>query len=216
MARKNRFAHPDVAYHVVNRGNDRQTIFRERFDFMAFMELLEGATRRVAVRIYAYVLMSNHFHLLLKPDNDTALSAYMQWVTGRYASTFRQQTDTVGYGHVFQRRFWSTPLSNVHDFVGVLRYIEANPPRANLIARAEDWEWSSLTDRLSLNRGVLAPLPLELPPNWTDFVNTPQSIETLTQIRKAIVPKPGRPRKDEKMGQALFATEAEMGQALFL
>jgi putative transposase len=199
MPRKARLATPRVAHHVVNRGNDRQVVFREHFDHAAFIELMAAGTKRAAVRIYGYCLMPNHFHLLLQPENGEALSAYMQWVTGRYACTFRQQTDTIGHGHVFQRRFWNAPVYDIESFVATLRYIEANPCRSGLVSRAESWPWSSLPDRDGLHRGALTSLPFSLPSNWCEFVNAPQSLESLSAIREAIVPRPGRPKVEKEV-----------------
>ena len=201
MPRRNRFAPPDFAHHVVNRGNDRRIVFRQEFDYTAFMDLMRDGLAEAPVRIYGYCLMPNHFHLLAQPEKDGALSAYMEWVTGRYACTFRQQTDTVGYGHVFKCRFWSFPTYDQDTFIDVLRYVEANPLRARLVARAEDWVWGSLADRATLHRGVLSPLPFALPANWVECVNTPQADLTLTKIRELTFPKRGRPRKDQKERQ---------------
>ena len=120
----------------------------------------------------------------------------MEWVTGQYACAFRRQTDTVGYGHVFKRRFWSFPIYDHDAFLDVLRYVEANARRSRLVARAEDWMWSSLADRTDLRRGILSPLPFTLPPNWIECVNTRQARATLTKIREQTTSKVGRPRKD--------------------
>jgi putative transposase len=204
MPRKPRFRAAGIPYHVVNRGNDRKVIFRDHFDNTAFMELLAAGARRVPVRVFGYCAMRNHFHLLIQPETDNALSAYMEWVTGRYACTFRQQTETLGHGHVFQRRFWSAPVQGIERFILTLRYIEANPPRAQLVAGAEEWEWSSLTDRAGRQRGILAPLPLALPDRWVEHVNTPLSLEALCEIRKEISRKPGRPRRSEPSAPPLF------------
>ena len=95
MARKNRLAAPGLTDHVVNRGNDRKIVFRQNFDYIAFIELLAEARRKFEVFVYGYCLMPNHFHLLIEPRAHGALSAFMQRVTGRYACTLRQQTNTV-------------------------------------------------------------------------------------------------------------------------
>jgi putative transposase len=193
MARKTRFSSPDLAFHVVNRGNDRRTVFRQDFDYMVFMELLREGKRKSAIRIYGYCAMPNHFHLLLQPETKEALSAYMQWVTCRYACDLRRQTETVGHGHVFQRRFWNAAVHDDEMFLGILRYIEANPRSGHLVDNAEDWKWSSLADRRGLDREILSPLPIELPPRWLACVNSPQAAEQVAEIREAIAPKRGRP-----------------------
>lgn len=145
------------------------------------------------MEILGLCVMPNHFHLLLRPKTDAALSAYMQWVTCRYACKFRRQTGTLGDGHVFQRRFWSAPVVGEHHFLAVLRDIEANPVRANLVSRAEAWPWSSLSERFAANFGFLTAPPLQLPRDWRDLVNQGQSPDVVTAIRDAVSPKPGRP-----------------------
>lgn len=195
MARRNRYAPPGFAYHVVNRANDRRTIFRQHFDYAVFIELLADGARRFAVRIYGYCVMPNHFHLLVEPLESDELSAFMQWVTCRYACTFRQQTETVGHGHVFQRRFWSAPARDDEALLANLRYIEANPVRGALVSEANLWPWSSFADRPLLSaRKILSQLPIELPHNWPAAVNRVQDVETLNRIRRKLVPCPGRPR----------------------
>jgi putative transposase len=196
MARKTRFASPEFAHHVTNRRVDRQVLFREHVDYTAFRELLEEGTKRHQVRLFGFCAMPNHFHLLVQPDTDVALSEFMQWVTCSYACTFRQQTETVGNGHVFQRRFWNAPAYDEAAFIAMLRYVEANPSRAGLVERAEAWEWSSLTQRHVANR-ILSPLPVQLPRNWETFVNIPQPQRTLSRIRRATVPTRGRALRNE-------------------
>lgn len=203
MARKNRFAPPGLAYHVVNRGNDRKIVFRQDFDYIAFIELLAEGARKFEVFVFGYCMMPNHFHLLIEPRSEGALSAFMQRVTGRYACTHRQQTNTVGHGHVFQRRFWNAAVYDDLAFVSVLRYIEANPVRASLAPVADLWPWSSFTDRAGAGaRKILSPLPLLLPLHWSELVNVKQSEKVLNQIRSELTRSAGRPEKNAKMGQA--------------
>ena len=200
MARKTRFAPPDVACHVVNRGNERRIIFRQHFDYAAFIELLGEGVRRFPLLVFGYCLMPNHFHLLVQPTAEHALSAFMQWVTGGYACTFRQQTETIGHGHVFQRRFWNACAHDDEAFLEILRYIEANPVRACLVGEADLWPWSSLTDRrVPAARKILSPLPIELPAEWACLVTRAQAEDTIERIRKELVPKPGRPMKEARI-----------------
>jgi putative transposase len=198
VGRKNRFAPPGFAYHVVNRGNDRQLIFRNHFDHTVFLELLAEGQRRFSVHIYGYCVMPNHVHLLLEPLRDGELSDFMQWVTCRYACHFRLITDTLGYGHVFQRRFWSAAAQDQAAFLTYLRYIEANPVRARLVPDADLWPWSSFVERTSGGRKILSPTPITLPENWAAVVNAPQHPESLQELRKHLVPSPGRPKGAKK------------------
>ncbi len=137
--------------------------------------------------------MPNHFHALLSPVSDGALSAYMHWVQGCYACDFRSMTKTTGQGHVFQRRFWSDGITDARHFLAVLRYIEANPLRAQLVEKAEDWIWSSLTLRAIDIDQLLDPLPYWLPDCWADVVNAAQPIAEIRHIRNPDVR--GRPAR---------------------
>jgi putative transposase len=191
MARANRYAPAGRPYHVINRGNDRQTIFQGPPDYRGFIRLLTAGGDRFAVELHGHCVMPNHFHLLVEPHEDTELSAYMQWVTGCYSCDFRTRTRTRGHGHVFQRRFWSTRLQDDLHFLTVLRYIEANPLRAGLVTRAEEWPWSSLPARIA-GRHTSSRMEL-VPPGWCDLVNLVQRREVLERLRRAFAPPRGRP-----------------------
>lgn len=193
MARANRFAPAGQPYHVVNRGNDRRAVFLQPADYQTFLKLVRAGTRRFPIDLHAHCAMPNHFHLVVEPKEGTALSAYMQWVTGCYACYLRSRTGTVGFGHVFQRRFWSAVITgNVH-FLMVLRYVEANPRRANLVERAEQWRWSSLASRIKGE--VFSDRTARLPPEWGELVNLVQLPEVLDRLRREIAPQRGRPPK---------------------
>jgi len=138
--------------------------------------------------------MPNHVHLLVEPGTDAALSRFMQWTTGNYACWWRKRTLTSGHGHVFQRRFWSAPVTNAQHFFNVLCYIEANPVRAGLVESAEEWQWSSLHERRHPTPSTLSLPPMELPEDWVARVNAVQQAETLAQIRSEIARRAGRPR----------------------
>ena len=190
MPRANRYAPAGRPYHVINRGNDRRQVFHEPADYKVFLRLASEGTCRFEVDLHAHCLMPNHFHLIVEPTASDALSSYMQWVTGNYACYFRSHTKTIGHGHVFQRRFWHAPIHDDHHFLTVLRYVEANPCRANLVARAEEWSWSSLAERQA---GSFCTPPCHgLPKDWCALVNEPQSRKILNRLRRELVPKPGR------------------------
>ena len=115
----------------------------------------------------------------------------MQWLLTTHAHRYRAiQGNT---GHVWQGRYKSFPVQSDRQFITLLRYVERNPVRAGLVARAEAWPWSSLADRTStdgLGRG-LTPSPMALPEPWVDFVNDPLTSEELARVRESV--KRGRP-----------------------
>ncbi len=171
MPRRRRQAPKGWTLHVTNRGVERRTIFREAADYRDFVALLKRGRERFPVSLFAFCLMPNHFHAIIRPDHHGALSAYLHWVLGCYSRHFRACTQTTGYGHVFQQRCWTGVIEDEVHFLNVLRYVESNPVAANLVELAESWPWGSAQARASDDSGLLDPLPVRLPPNWTDLLN---------------------------------------------
>ena len=182
---------------MTNRGNDRRVIFHEDADYQRFLKLVASARDEHSVDVIAYCPMPNHFHLILRPPSARALSAYMKCVEGGYACDYRWRTETVGHGHVFQNRFWNTPITSDEHFLTTLRYVEANPLRAGLVRRAQDWRWSSLRERSNGSpSALLSSSPVPLPSYWPEIVNIPQTAEALNRIRGELVRQRGRPKRD--------------------
>jgi putative transposase len=190
---------------VVNRAAGRLILFETSSDFQAFERLLSQAQNRTGMRILAYCLMRNHWHLLLWPRVETALSSFMQWLTGTHARRWALAHDAVGRGAVYQSRFKSIPVQSDHHLLTVWRYVERNPLRANLVSSAQDWHWSSLS---STRNGRKAPdlnaSPIDLPANWTAIVNTPHTAAELAMIRGAI--ECGAPFGDAQWSHAASET----------
>ena len=193
MPQRRRVVPPGSILHIVNRGNDKKIIFPELIDYAAFLVLLREARERFSVKLYAYCLMPNHFHLVVAVDCLEEISAYMHWVQRQHACDLRSLDRTKGQGHIFQRRYWSKNVEGDGHLLNVMRYVEANPIRAHLVAEAEKWEWSSLWDRVTGERDLLHPSPLWLPDNWVAIVNTPLQTIDLDAIRRPL--KRGRPVK---------------------
>lgn len=99
------------------------------------------------MRLCGYCIMGNHWHLLLWPIGNGDLSEFMRWITLTHTQRFHISHGTVGIGHLYQRRFKSFPVQDNGHYLTVMRYIEANPLRAELVKRAGDWLWSSLAVR---------------------------------------------------------------------
>jgi putative transposase len=179
--------------HIVNRGNDKKVIFPKPVDFAAFLVLLREARERFAVRLYAYCLMPNHFHLVVHVATLPALSAYMHYVQREHACDLRHCYRSKGHGHIFQRRYWNDPVESDGRLIRLVRYVEANPLRAGLVSAPEEWEWSSFWDRETGERDLLHPMPYALPQGWKTIVSVPQQRIDLEAIRTPILM--GRPRK---------------------
>jgi putative transposase len=186
MPRRARSVINGYPHHVVNRGNDRRRLFYTDADYLRLLRLMVVGKSRYPVKIYGLGIMPNHFHWMVAPEADGALAGYLRWVSGSYASDLRARTNTVGYGHVFQRRYWSDAILEYDHCLSVLRYIEGNPFRDGLVSRAEDWPWTSIAWRLRAPDGLLDPLPFELPRDWLTIVNVPQPPKEIERIRRAL------------------------------
>jgi putative transposase len=147
MPRVGRAAAGGVIYHVLNRGNGRQRLFHKPQDYDAFVRLLAEVKEALPVRVLSYCLMPNHWHLVLWPHRDGELSRFiLRLATAHVRRHFAHYHNTSG-GHLYQGRFKSFPVQEDRHFLTVCRYVEANPIRANLVKRAEEWKWSSLRAR---------------------------------------------------------------------
>jgi putative transposase len=173
-------------YHVINRGNNRSTIFCSPGDYAAFVRLLTAARERIPLDILAACLMPNHFHLVVMPTHRTDISRWMHWLLTTHTHRFHRCHDTCG--RVWQGRFKAFPIEKDHHLLTVMRYVERNALRAGLVARAQDWPWSSLAWRNGTRRpmGLLAEPPVGLPKHWTEFVNEPQTPEEMESLRNCV------------------------------
>jgi putative transposase len=189
MPRVARKAPGGIVYHCLNRGNNRQAIFHKHGDARAFLELIAEAKARVPMRVLAYCLMSNHWHVALWPHDggDGDLSAFMAWLGNAHVRRYRRHYHNDGHGHLYQGRFKSFPVEPEEwNFLLVMRYVEANALRAGLVARAEEWKWSSLSHRLRGDPyGLLDPWPFDAPAaaDWVEIVNRPIGDDQLTRLR---------------------------------
>jgi len=127
---------------VLNRGNNRASVFHKDGDFDAFVGLLAEAKLRNPMRILAYCVLPNHFHLALWPLGDGDLGRWMHWLLTAHVRRYQRHYRSTG--HVWQGRFKAFPIHEDEHLLVVLRYIERNPLRAGLAERAENWSWSSL------------------------------------------------------------------------
>ncbi len=168
---------------IHNRGNARRTVFRKDGDCAAFVQLLREAGQRVNVRLLAFCLMPNHFHLALWPRRDGDLSAYMMWLPTAHVRCYHQHYHSSG--HVWQGRFRSFPIQEDDHLLRVLRYIERNPVRAGLVQRAQEWRWSSAAAERD-DLPVLDPGPVPRPPDWLSHVNEPQTEAEVARLRECL------------------------------
>jgi putative transposase len=185
MPRTARASVGNVCNHALNRGNGRARVFHNDADYRAFIDLLAQAAERVSMRVPAFCLMPNHFHLLLWPRHDRDLSRFMQWLLTSHVRRHHRKRRTTG--HVWQGRFKAFPIQQDAHFLTVCRYVERNPLRAGLVDRAERWPWSSL-GLASLRDAPTIPgtAPIDRTRDWTTRVNRPESPAELKALRHCI------------------------------
>jgi putative transposase len=129
-----------VPHHVTQRGNHRENVFHAAGDPEAYLDLLHAYGRREGLRVFAYCLMPNHVHLVVVPSSSDGMCRGLQAVHGQYAQRVNRMRKSVG--HLWQGRYWSSALDSDH-FLNAVRYVERNPVAAGLVARAEQYRWSS-------------------------------------------------------------------------
>lgn len=141
MPRKPRIYLPDVPSHIVQRGNDRNPCFFEEENYLFYLECLTDACRRYSVAVHAYVLMTNHVHLLMTPESVKGISLVMQLVGNRYVQyinkTYRRS------GTLWEGRHKASLIDAERYLLACYRYIELNPVRANMTTHPGDYRWSS-------------------------------------------------------------------------
>lgn len=198
MPRRPRLAAGDLAYHVLNRRVGRLPLFEKPADYAAFEQILAEAHAATRVRLAAYCLMPNHWHLLIWPRHDGELSEVLRWITVTHTQRWHAHHKTAGTGPVYQGRFKSFPVQTDEHFLTVVRYIERNALRAKLVPRAEDWQWGSLWRRTQGDTKLTAWLsdwPMLRPRDWVTRVNQPQGVSELDALRTSV--QRGRPFGEE-------------------
>jgi putative transposase len=187
MPRSARASVGGICYHVLNRGNAKQDVFHKDADYAAFVKLLAESQEQRPMRLLAYCLMPNHFHLVVWPRADGDLSRWMQWLMNAHVRRYHQHYHTAGDGHIWQGRFKAFPVQSDDHLLGVLRYVERNPLRARMVKRAEQWPWSSLSAVTNkhwpdmLHRG-----PTPRPRHWLKRVHQPLTDAELTAMRRCV------------------------------
>ena len=198
MPRRPRLAVGDLAYHVLNRRVGRLPLFEKPADYATFEKILAEAHAQTRIRIAAYCLMPNHWHLLLWPRHDGELSEILRWITVTHTQRWHVHHDTAGTGPVYQGRFKSFPIQSDEHFLAVARYVERNALRAKLVKHAENWRWSSLWRRDQEDAKLAAWLsawPVERPRDWISRINRPDNALELESLRLSV--QRGRPFGEE-------------------
>lgn len=187
MPRRLRHAAGGFVYHVLNRGVGRATIFEKATDYDAFVRVLTEAQAWQPMRVLAYCLMPNHWHLILWPKKDGELSEFMRWLTVTHTQRWHAKFHTQGTGPLYQGRFKSFPIAEDEHLLTVIRYVERNPLRARLTTSADRWRWCSLGQRMQALAGpALTDGPVARPDGWLDWVNAPQTEAEVEVLRRSL------------------------------
>lgn len=176
-------------YHCINRANGRLKIFTNDSFYKDFEYLLDEARQLYSVQILAYVLMPNHWHLLLYPRENGDLSAFMGWLSTSHTRRYHAQTKTTGGGHLYQGRYKSFLVQNDVHLLSVLKYIERNPVRAHLAKSPEQWRWGSAHRRIvgtAKEKNMLGKSPTPLPRKYLTWLHYAEPAEELDEIRRSV------------------------------
>jgi putative transposase len=151
MARKPRIEFEGAFYHVITRGNQRQKIFKDKDDFLKYLETLSNYKTRYKYFLYAYILMNNHAHLLAETQ-EIALSKILQGINQSYTTYFNRKYKTVG--HLFQGRYKAILCDRDEYLVSLVKYIHLNPVRAKIVKSPDEYQWSSHPSYIKKADGV--------------------------------------------------------------
>lgn len=177
-------------YHVINRGNGRQTIFHNEDDYRLFESLLEHAKEYIVdMRVLAYTIMPNHWHLVLYPMKDGDLSLFMHWLTTTHTRRQHVAKENIGGGHLYQGRYKSFLVDADSYVLSVIKYVERNPVRAKLSSKCEEWQWGSAWRRIygtNKQRKFLSPSPTPFPEKYRAWINTDNKEEEISELRNSV------------------------------
>jgi putative transposase len=169
-------------------------IFDGEQDYKDFEDIIEEAVKKFNMRLLAYCVMPNHWHLVLYPRDDRDLSKFMGWLTNthtrRWHTRWHTTKKTIGHGHLYQGRYKSFICQNDNHFLALVRYVERNAKRAKLVKEAQNWKWGSAWRRIygTLNqKKVLSAWPISVPVDYIKYLNESQKEEEIDIIRRSII-----------------------------
>jgi len=198
MPRNPRCILPGIAYHIVQRGTNRQRVFFRDADHAAYLRLLGENLADAQVRLLAWCQMSNHVHLIAVPEHEDSLAILFRRTHGRYAQMINAQRNRSG--HLWQNRYYGCPLSETH-LHRALAYVELNPVRAGMVQKPEQYQWSSAQTHLGLAPDRYRLLDLDFwldhgaAPTWQTLLATPEDPAEIRLLRRCTFA--GRPYGDE-------------------
>ena len=187
MPRAARILYDGAIYHIINRGHNRQRLFRESKDYIKFKDILRHYRKRYRFKLFHYCIMANHFHLIMKVTKGEELPLIMKGIAQKYVNYYKRKYHSVGY--VFQSRYKSLIIEKDEYLLECARYIERNPLRANIVTNLAKYPWSSynyytkgiydvIIDTQILY-GIFGNTIEERQINYTRYISEPRPYETL-------------------------------------
>lgn len=180
----------EYVYHILNRANARVQIFNSDKDYQLFESVLEEAVEKYDMRLLSYCVMPNHWHLVLYPKNDGDLARFVGWLTNTHTRRWHTEKGTIGQGHLYQGRYKSFLCQDDNHFLTLVRYVERNARRANLVKISENWKWSSAWRRengTAKQRKFLSTWPVPKPKDYSNWLNQAQTEDEEEAIERSIV-----------------------------
>jgi|SRR5688572_25342902 len=186
MPRYARVVFPSLPHHVTQRGNNRQQVFFCRGDGIRYLDLLRDHAVRQRVEVVAYCLMPNHIHLVLVPAIADSLHALLKPVHGQFAQRINRMRGQIG--HLWQGRYFSSPLDSTY-LLNAVRYVELNPVRAKMVARAENYVWSSAAAHCGLTNDPVVERTPQLQglagiKDWSKWLAEGLTADVLMEMRR--------------------------------
>lgn len=185
MSRTARIVVPGFPHHIVQRGNRKACIFETDQDRYFYLKHLREYSQKYGLSIWAYCLMDNHVHLVAVPQVENAMASALHDAHTVYAMYFNTRTGLTG--HLWQGRYYSTPMDETHLWAAV-RYVELNPVRAGIVMNPIDYKWSSAAAHCGYGHDPL--LSPDFPPvnaveNWEEWLaDNPNDLALAEQVRK--------------------------------
>jgi putative transposase len=173
-----------TTFHVVNRATHGELLYKDFGEYLSYLRLFACMLHRFPVDLFAFCLMPNHFHFLMRPATHAILIALMYELSKNHALGLRRWRGNEGRGAVYQGRYRASPVDSETYFYRAARYVERNPVRASLCERAEDWLWSSASRIGEIQGVLLSDWPVPRPENWLAFVNDVEPQQELDYIRR--------------------------------
>jgi putative transposase len=179
MPREARIVAPGLLHHVTQRGNNHEAVFLSDEDRLEYLSRLRNHVESSGVAVFGFCLLTNHVHLVLRPERKDGLARLLRRAHSEYAQGFNRRRGRSG--HLWQGRFYSCPLERGHAWIA-LRYVDLNPVRARIVEGAEQWRWSSArahTGKEIDEFGLLCGEWLEWRdwPDWRDYLKAPNPDE---------------------------------------